>query len=186
MQYEEERKKILEYHKMLEQQEARNKQSLPQPRGGETVKGGLPSGRRGDDVYTEEFLLRQQREANSLAEEAEKQKQQRLKTERETNQDFLFQQMQERKKAKEQAKETKEMQKQTVQAATSEYLTQERRSAEEARMKNIRYRIELQKQIDAKKAAEKSKASEDEMSLAERSMNRQIIEEAGRMRAKLQ
>mmetsp|Transcript_101160 Transcript_101160/g.198505 ORF Transcript_101160/g.198505 Transcript_101160/m.198505 type:complete len:103 (-) Transcript_101160:19-327(-) len=97
---------------------------------------------------------------------------------RQTNQDYLFQQIAERNKNREKALEQKRQQKLQAQAASEEHTEAERRRVDEARTKYLQYRDELEKQMEAKREAHKAKTSEDQMTAAERAINRQLIKEA--------
>jgi len=180
--HEEERKKVQEYHQMLAEQEIRNRPIIPAIRGVDAVIMGPPGGRRGEEFYTEENVMKQLHKANEVADNAEREKIRSLKEQKQSNQDYLFQQIAERNKNRERALEQKRNQKTQAQAATVEYQEIERRRIEEARVKNVQYRLDLEKQIAEKKKAVKPKAFEDVMSPAERAINQLLIKEAEDLR----
>lgn len=181
---EEERKKVEEYRDMLERQEARNKQVIPKVRS-TLDTAPQPRRRRGEEIYyDEDLVMRQLLENKRRAEEAEREKIEKMKAERQSNQEFLFQQMAERDRKRHLDSEQKGSQKLAVQAAITDYLETERLKIEEKRNRNIQYRLELEKQIQDKKpiAARQQKLNEDEMSAAERAINRNIISQAVQLR----
>mmetsp|Transcript_134532 Transcript_134532/g.335662 ORF Transcript_134532/g.335662 Transcript_134532/m.335662 type:complete len:502 (-) Transcript_134532:17-1522(-) len=180
--HEEERKKVDEYHRMLEEQEIRNRPIIPPIRGVNAVIVGPPGGRRGEEFYTEENVMRQLQLTNEQADRAERDKIRNLKEQKQTNQDYLFQQIAERNKNRERALEQKRNQKQQAQAASVEYQEIERRRIEDARSKNIQYRLDLEQQIAEKKAAVRPKTFEDHMTPAERAINQHLIKEAEELR----
>lgn len=177
-----EKRKVQEYRQMLEEQEVRNKQPFRPPRGENVVIKGPPGGRKGDDFYTEESIMQQLHSANELADGEEHAKIMGSKEKKLSNQDFLFQQMVERNKNRERALEQKKNAKLQAQAATSDYIDSEQRRVDETRRKNVQYRIDLERQIAAKKAAAPGRGAEDVMSSNEKAVNRHLIEEAEELR----
>jgi len=181
-QIDEERKKVAEYKEMLAQQEVRNRQCIPAIRGvGSQIKAP-PGGRKGDDFYTEENVMKQLHTANAIADSAEHEKIMTQKTQKLNNQDFLFHQIAERNKNREKALDHKRAQKLEAQAATNDYLGTERKRIDDARSKNERYRLDLERQMAANKAVLPPKGADDAMSPNEKAINQHLIQEAEQLK----
>mmetsp|Transcript_55719 Transcript_55719/g.107516 ORF Transcript_55719/g.107516 Transcript_55719/m.107516 type:complete len:534 (-) Transcript_55719:74-1675(-) len=185
LQVEEERRKVREYHRMLQEQQVRNQQHIPQLKTPNEIVAP-PSTYRGKEAYGEEKIMQEGKQRKEQAEEAERQRIERLRTDREHTQEFLFQQMSERDAQKCQLKDEKTQAKTTAQEATLDHLEVERRKMAEQSAKNTNYRLKLEQQISAKKAAQQPKAAEDLMTHDERAINRRLLQESMEMRARLQ
>jgi hypothetical protein len=97
--------------------------------------------------------------------------------ERHLNQAFLFQQIAEREESRRRfMEEQKDHQKAAADAAAKEYEMAEQQRIEQQKMKNMEYRLELDRQIHLKKMMQQ--LQEDQMSGAEKAMNRNYVMEA--------
>lgn len=168
----EEQKIAEDYAALLAQQEVRNRVVIPAARG-ENVS--LPrSKRRGEEVYSDEKILSKihketlQRQMEEELRKLDQKKQQSL-----SNQEFLFKQMAEREQQKKQAIDQKSDMKIAAQAASAEFLDDEKRRIATQRAKLSQYKSDLEEQIKIKK--ERKRVGEDEMSQAERAINRQFL-----------
>jgi len=175
---EEERAKVEEYKNMLDEQQMRNRQPLAPIRGADAVIAGPPGGRRGQDFYREDNLMKQLHDATREAERRDAEKHSRVKEMKQRTQDYLFHQIAERNRNREKALEQKRNLKIQAQAAAAEHLETEQRRMDEARRRNFQYRAELEEQMAAKRAAQRAKQAEDQMSPAERAINQRLIREA--------
>merc|ERR1740117_2014362 len=102
---------------MVDAQEARNKQNIPEPRmpRGEYAPPNKADRRKQERVLEDE-MMKLVRTANIKAAEAEVKKKDEKIAERQNNQDFLFQQMTERKTKKEVAFDEGKKLMETIQA----------------------------------------------------------------------
>ena len=149
---EEEKQRLEEYSKFLEAQEARSKASKPRIRD-QTPAAPPRAKRKGEEVYYDpEIVMKIRNEAMARAEEAELSKQEHLKMERHLNQAFLFQQIAEREESRRRfTEEQKDHQRAAADAAAKEYEMAEQQRIEQQKMKNMEYRLELDRQIHLKK-----------------------------------
>lgn len=173
----EEKQRLEEYSKFLEAQEARSKASKPRIRD-QTPAAPPRAKRKGEEVYYDpEIVMKIRNEAMARAEQAELSKQEHLKMERHLNQAFLFQQIAEREESRRRfMEEQKDHQKAAADAAAKEYEMAEQQRIEQQKMKNMEYRLELDRQIHLKKMMQQ--LQEDQMSGAEKAMNRNYVMEA--------
>lgn len=180
----EEKVKVAEYQRMLDDQEERNRQSIPPAR--------MPMGvysppnkaeRRKEERARDEQMMSLVRAANAKAAEAEMRKAELKTTERHANQEFLFMQMRDRETTRKQKDDDMQKQKDMVEAETAEFMEVEKQRVEHQRMKNIQHRLELEKQIDSRKASSRAtkRQNEDMMSAAEVAINRHLLGEARAM-----
>mmetsp|Transcript_4371 Transcript_4371/g.11001 ORF Transcript_4371/g.11001 Transcript_4371/m.11001 type:complete len:465 (-) Transcript_4371:42-1436(-) len=180
--HEEERLKVREYREMLEMQEERNKQTIPKIREAPTTAPPVAK-RRGEEYYSDENIMRQLNEAIKQKDEATLLKEQHQRSARQNNQDFLVQQIEERNRRRREAESKKHEQRVAVQATSDEYVQAEKGRIHQQRMKNIRYRTELEDQILRNRLAKKDQ--KDAMSNAEKAINRHLLDEAWQLREKL-
>jgi len=185
LQVEEERRKVREYHQMLQEQQVSNQQYIPQLKTATEIVAP-PSTYRGKETYSDAKMVQEGKQRMEQAEVAEKQRIERLKAARHHTQEFLFQQMSERDLQKHQLKDEKTQAKTTAQEATLDYLEVERRKIAEQNKQNTNYRLQLEQQISAKKAAQQPKAAEDLMTHHERAINRRLLKESMEMKSRLQ
>jgi len=185
MQVEEERRKVREYHQMLQEQQVRNAQQIPQLKTATEIVAP-PSTYRGKEAYSDDKLVQEGKLRMQQAEEDERQRIERLRAARQHTQEFLFQQMSERDLQKHQLKDEKTQAKTTAREATLDYLDVERRKIAEQNAQNTNYRLQLEQQISAKKAAQQPKAAEDLMTHHERAINSRLLKESMEMKARLQ
>lgn len=180
-----EKAKVSEYQRMLEIQEARNKQSIPPIRMplGDYVPPSKTSRRKEERQYDEK-CMESVRTANAKAAEEEMKKTQRKFDERHSNQDFLFKQMEERDNKKKLGNDELQKQKDTVQAEIANFADFEKQKAERQRVKNIQHRLELEKQIATQKPPNRfqKRRNDDLMSNAEVAMNGHLLREARSLR----
>ena len=174
---EEEKQRLEEYSKFLEAQEARSKASKPRIRD-QTPAAPPRTKRKGEEVYYDpEIVMKIRDEAMARAEQAELSKQEHLKMERHLNQAFLFQQIEEREMTRKRCmEEEKDHQKTAADAALKEHEMAEQQRIHLQKMKNMEYRWELDQQIHLKKKMQQ--LQEDQMSGAEKDMNRHYVMEA--------
>jgi len=121
------------------------------------------------------------RAANATAAEAELLKTEQKSKDRHSNQEFLAQQITERNAAKKVRNDELQRAKESVLAKTIEFKDEEKHRAEEQKRKNLKYRIELEKQIEGKKKIASPAYNSDLMSAAEVAMNRHLLQEARSM-----
>eukprot|EP00438_Fugacium_kawagutii_P013024 Skav214739 [mRNA] locus=scaffold3176:114189:115631:+ [translate_table: standard] len=173
----EERQFVEEYSKFLEAQEARSKASKPRIRD-QTPAAPPRAKRKGEEVYYDpDLVMKIRNEAMARAEEAEVSKQEQLKMQRHQNQAFLFKQIAEREESrKRDIEEQKNHQKAVAEAAAKEHEMAEKQRIQSLKMKNLEYRLELDRQISLKKMMQQ--VQEDQMSGAEKAMNRRYVLEA--------
>jgi len=170
---EEEKHILQEYAELLEKQEARRKANKPKIREQSPV-APTPRRRKGEELYyDEDIVMKLRKEALTREEQAEQNKQERLKMQRHQNQAFLFQQIAERDHQKRVAEEMKNRQKAAAQAAAEEYRQAERRRAQDQKARNLQNRLELEGQMRSKKMMQTLR--EDEMSGAEKAINRRYV-----------
>lgn len=181
----EERRKVAEYRQMLEEQEIRNRQPRMPIRGENAVVRGPPGGRKGEDFYTEENVMKQLHAANEIADNEDQAKIKTSKDQKMQNQDFLFQQMVERNRNRDKAMEQKKNAKLQAQSATSEFLATERARIGEVGKKNVQYRVDLERQMASRRAALPGRGAEDLMSSHEKAINQHLIQEAEDLRVQL-
>lgn len=177
-QHEDERRKVEEYQQMLKEQEKRNRPAIPAVRGVDAVVEGPPSARRGKDCYAEEIIMKHLHAANTAKANAESDKIRSKGIQKTANKDYLFQQIAERNKNRDRALDQKRAQKLQVEAASAEHQDAEKRRAEEAKMKNVKHRLELEQQIAHNRSARQPKKLEDQMSVREKAINVHLIQEA--------
>jgi len=185
LQVEEERRKVREYHQMLQEQQVRNQQHIPQLKTATEIVAP-PSTYRGKEAYDDAKMVKEGKERMEQAEEDERQRIERLRAARQHTQEFLFKQMSERDSQKHKLKDEKTQAKSVAQEATLEYLEVEGRRIAEQNAQNTDYRLQLEQQISAKKAARQPKAAEDLMTHHERAINHRLLKESMEMRARLQ
>lgn len=172
----EEKQILQDYIDLLEKQEARRKATKPKIR---DQSPSLPPRvkRKGEELYYDEELVRKiHAEAMARQEQAEVRKEERLKMERRRNQEFLSQQIAERDEQKRSVLEQKGGQKAAAQAAAEEARQSEKRRMQERRARYLQNRLELEGQMCNKKTLAKSR--EDEMSRAEKAINRRYVIES--------
>jgi len=179
-----ERMKVQEYQDLLKEQEARNKQNIPSIRGVGAVIKAPPGGKKGREFYSEENVLKQLETKNMMADMAEQEKIKTKKEQKLSNQDFIFSQIAERNKNRERELERKKQSKTDAQVATEEYMSTEKRRIETAKDINERYRVDLEKQITAKKAKAPDRNAGDFLSPNEKAVNRHLIQDAEDLRQK--
>lgn len=179
---EDERRQLKEYVERLERQEMRNKHIPLVPPDHVVV---AKQGRRGEDMYKDENVMKQLHEANRRHDEAELHKKEKLKADRLKNQDFIFQQIAERDRLRRQAHDLKDTMKVAAQVATTEHLDTEQKRINQQRGKNVLYRLELEQAIVAKRSAVKPRQFEDVMSSAEKAINRRLLAEAQELRSQV-
>jgi len=174
--------KASEYVKMLDVQEARNKKGIPVVRNpmGEYAPPNKAE-RRKKEQQEEAKMMILIRAANATAAEAELQKTEQKSKDRHSNQEFLAQQITERNAAKKVRNDELQRAKESVLAKTIEFKDEEKHRAEEQKRKNLKYRIELEKQIEGKKKIASPAYNSDLMSAAEVAMNRHLLQEARSM-----
>ncbi|CEM09639.1 unnamed protein product [Vitrella brassicaformis CCMP3155] len=165
-----------EYVRILDQQEAARESEL---------KERLDRQRNLMDRMKDTVVKMQENKAEEDARRAEKQrlemearqfevelnKQRKLKQMTEETKRFLFQQMQEREDAKTKEKELTKMRAQLLEEDLKDFTEQERSKAESRRSMNLRFRKELEEQMD-----EKRRRKETKMAPAEMKMNRKLLE----------
>lgn len=177
----EEQAKVIEYHELLDRQEARNRQNIPVARmpKGEYVPPNYAE-RRKEERKLEEEEMAMLRAANVKSLEDEQAKLNQRSQMLQTNQEFLNQQREEKGKSIKMWQDEKQKQKEKVQAEAAEFQQSEKSRAEQQRMKNVQYRLELERQIATRKTSNtfQKSAWEDTMSHAEVAMNRRLLEEA--------
>lgn len=176
-------KKVKEYIDVLDTQEERKKKVIPKIRP-QPLEAPPASKRRGEEIYFDDDMFKQLvQEKDRKAEEAERDKVERLKVAKQLTQDFLKQQVAEREMQRRSDRDNKGNQRQAAQAAVAEHLQSEKKRSEDLRSRNIQYRDELQKQIDLKKSL--VRVTEDEMSLAEKAINRRLLQEANELQSRV-
>ncbi|CAE6959194.1 unnamed protein product [Symbiodinium natans] len=172
----EEKHALQEYAELLDKQEARKKETKPKIR---DQAPALPPRvkKKGEELYyDQDIVMRIHNEAVARAEQADMTKQAKLKMERRKNQDFLFQQIAERDQQKRLMQEQKGGLKAAAQAAADEHRATENNKMYERRKKYLQYRLDLEGQMKSKQTAQNS--VEDQMSGAEKAMNRRYVIEA--------
>ena len=174
---EEEKQRLEEYSKLLEAQEARKEASRPRIRD-QTPAAPPHAKKKGEELYYDpDVVMKIRDEAMARAEEAEVSKRERLKTERHMNQAYLFQQISEREENRKKfLEEQKNHQKAAVEAAARAHEQAEKQRVQDRKMKNLEYRLELDRQIQLKKMMQQ--VQEDQMSGAEKAMNRRYVMDA--------
>ena len=174
---EEEKQGLEEYSKFLEAQEARSKASRPRIRD-QTPAAPPHAKRKGEEVYYDpDVVMKIRDEAMARAEQAEVSKQEQLKIERHMNQAYLFQQIAEREENRKRfIDEQKDHQKAAAEAAARAHEQAEKQRVQEQKMKNLEYRQGLDRQIQLKKMMQQ--LQEDQMSGAEKAMNRRYVLDA--------
>ncbi|CAE7337786.1 unnamed protein product, partial [Symbiodinium pilosum] len=172
----EEKRALQEYAELLDKQEARSKATKPK------IRDQLPAApprvkRKGEELYyDQDIVMRIHNEALAREEQADLDKQAHLKMERRKNQDFLFQQIAERDQQKKLIREQKSSLKAAAQAAAEEHRAAETHQLNERRKKYLQYRLDLEGQMRAKQVPQQ--AREDQMSGAEKAINRKYVMEA--------
>jgi len=165
-----------EYNKILDQQEATRAAELETRIGRQKVlmekmKATIQKQQGDKNAEDARRALKQKEEADARAIEMERNKEAKLRQMRLETQDFLFAQMDEKEGRKEQAYELKRLQAQILDADTKEYTEMEKARAIERRRQNVEHRIELDEQIQRKRAEKKYTMSD-----AEVNMNKQLLE----------
>lgn len=172
----EEKLKVKEYHDHLDMQEARKKSVIPKVRP-QPETAHPASKRRGEEIYFDDDIFQQRvQEQERKAREAEQAKIEKLKEQKHQTQEFLKQQVAERELQKRKDKDHVGTQRQVAQAASAEHQELEKKRVHDLRTKNMMYRDELQKQIDFKQNL--VRVTEDEMSHAERAINKKLLKDA--------
>eukprot|EP00931_Biecheleriopsis_adriatica_P031241 TRINITY_DN18344_c0_g1_i2.p1 TRINITY_DN18344_c0_g1~~TRINITY_DN18344_c0_g1_i2.p1 ORF type:complete len:504 (+),score=147.52 TRINITY_DN18344_c0_g1_i2:56-1513(+) len=170
-----EQKIIAEYAEVLKAQDERSHMRKPKIHQ-QLLELPEREKRRGEELYyDDELVTKTYKEALEKSEQAEKQKQDRLKMERYQIRDYLFKQMAERDQQKKVELDQKEAQMQIALAAAAEHKRLERQRSEDIRHRSEKYKKELEKQVQAKRSG--THLSEDQMSQDERAMNRRLITE---------
>ena len=173
---EEERQTLQEYSRLLERQEARSKASKPRIRD-QTPVAPQKAMRKGEEIYYDpDTVMKIQNEAAARAEQAELSKQERLKAEKQMHQAYLFQQIAEREAKRRRFIEEEKGGLKAAEAAAKEHEVAEQQRLQAQKLKSMEYRLELDRQIQLKKAVQQLK--EDQMSGAEKAMNRRFVMEA--------
>eukprot|EP00933_Yihiella_yeosuensis_P037849 TRINITY_DN31853_c0_g1_i1.p1 TRINITY_DN31853_c0_g1~~TRINITY_DN31853_c0_g1_i1.p1 ORF type:complete len:190 (+),score=62.29 TRINITY_DN31853_c0_g1_i1:222-791(+) len=177
----EEQKMMRDLAEVQDKIEARNKHVAVKHQNMDWVQP--KSKRRGEEIYyDEELVTKLYNESLARSTQAEQAKQERQKNERLANKEFLFKQMAERDTSRQEERAHKGNLKLAAQEATQAYLDQEKQKAEKQKDRYARYRQELEQQIMAKKLQDV--LGEDEMSHAERAINKRILVEARQSKAK--
>lgn len=172
----EEKQALAEYSLLLERQEARSQESKPRIRD-QNPAAPPQAARKGVELYYDpDTVMRIRNEALAREEQVDKEKEERQRTERQMNQAYLFQQIAEREEKKKVILEEEKDRLKAVEAAAKEHRVAEQQRLHAEKMKNCRYRLELDRQIRLKKTMQQFQ--EDEMSEAEKDMNRQYVMEA--------
>lgn len=179
---EDEKKALRELDEMLKQQDARRKMTGPKVLQRPPAPP-IPANRRGEELCNPERLMEQMKQASVRAEEAERQMIEERRLDGIKNRDFLFRQMAERDVQKRGFQDMKVTEKASLEDDTSSYLEAEKRRIAEQRTKNVRYRIELEKQITEKQTAPRE--NKDRMSLAEKAINRNLLQEVQELRGQV-
>jgi len=168
----EEQRILQDYAELMEKQEARRRAAKPKIRE-QSPEAHPRVKRKGEELYYDEAIVRRiHEETLAKAEQVELRKQERLKRERHQNQAFLSQQIAERNQQKRSALEQKGGQKTAAQQAADEARQTEKRRAQERRARYLQNRLELEGQMSSKS---KHKLQEDEMSRAEKAINRRYV-----------
>lgn len=176
---EEERKKLKEMDEMMKLQDARKMMTAPRimhPPPAPPIKHV----RRGEELYNPDRLMEQMRQSSIKAEEAERQMIEEKRVDGIKNRDFLFKQIAERDIKRKDRQDQKIVEKEELQEDASAFLDLEKHRIAEQRTKNVQYRIELEKQIAEKQAT--PRYNKDCMSLAEKAINRNLIQEVRELR----
>lgn len=168
----EEQRILQDYAELMEKQEARRRAAKPKIRE-QSPEAHPRVKRKGEELYYDEAIVRRiHEETLAKAEQVELRKQERLKRERHQNQAFLSQQIAERNQQKRSVLEQKGGQKNAAQQAADEARQTEKRRAQERRARYLQNRLELEGQMSSKS---KHKLQEDEMSRAEKAINRRYV-----------
>lgn len=173
--------KVLEYQKMVDEQEASNKRNIPvarQPMGEYRPPNKAEMKRM--QKQEDERMLVLIRAANNTAAEAETQKQDNKKKERYCHREYLFQQISDKDITRNTKVGEKQQLKVSAEEATAEFMEAEKQRLAQQRMKNMQHRIELEKQIESKKPPTRfqKRYFDDQMSAAEVACNWRLLEEA--------
>jgi len=177
----EEQARVIEYHELLDRQEALNRKSprITRMPKGDYAPPNKAERRRVERQFDEQVMV-MIRSANVKALEDEKAKIEHRSKELQTNQEFLNKQMQEKDNTTKLRQEEKQKQNETIQADHAEFMQSEKNRIEQQRMKNVQYRLELDRQISTRSTSNSFRKSptEDNMTQAEVAMNRRLLEEA--------